>query len=197
MGDRETWTSVEFGGSHRGWAGVLVADGSVPRPVYFSMMSGGDGHSVSQWSVYDGRHGRPRAAALRAVCACGWSGPERRLDWEEFGEEELDVAGYPVAELCEQDWDDHLEDVDRSTLPLPETVACLLRQLEEEIDTLRASSPLAAVRAARKAEVVVQRAVERAARDVGYDMDLDDVAAALGLDDAEAKQLLIRLGRRR
>ncbi|MCX5613488.1 hypothetical protein OHB39_39270 [Streptomyces sp. NBC_00047] len=37
--------------------------------------------STTHWSVYDGQRGRPRAAAVRAVCACGWRSPARyRLD---------------------------------------------------------------------------------------------------------------------
>ncbi|MFF7098531.1 hypothetical protein ACFY9A_40165, partial [Streptomyces rubradiris] len=74
VGERESWTTEEFGASHEGSVGVLLADGSVPDPVFIAMSSAGGGREVSQWSVYDGGDGfvrAPRAAALRAVCSCG------------------------------------------------------------------------------------------------------------------------------
>jgi hypothetical protein len=77
MGERETWTTEEFGSSHEGAVGVLLADGTVPAPVFFGMNSGGGGQSVSQWSVYDGGFAHvPQAAALRAGVAQGtsWTG---------------------------------------------------------------------------------------------------------------------------
>ncbi|MBP2405767.1 hypothetical protein [Streptomyces syringium] len=66
-GERETWTTEEFGSSHEGAVGVLLADGTVPPPVLFAMNSSGGGRSVSHWSVYDGRDGynpRPREAGV-------------------------------------------------------------------------------------------------------------------------------------
>nr|ACY06276.1 hypothetical protein [Streptomyces flaveolus] len=88
-GERETWTTEEFGSSHVGAVGVLLADGTVPDPVLFLSSSGAEARWLSERSVYDGRpHGGPRAAALRAVCSCGWAGPGRALDWNESDEEE-------------------------------------------------------------------------------------------------------------
>lgn len=72
-GERETWTTEEFGTSHEGAVGVLLADGSVPPPVFFDMSSGGSGQAVSQWSTYDGRY--PRVP--RPHCARGVPGPHR------------------------------------------------------------------------------------------------------------------------
>ena len=56
-------------------------------------------------SVYDGQiaHG-PRAAALRAVCSCGWNGPEHRLDWDAVGEQKLIEAAHGTADTCVEDW---------------------------------------------------------------------------------------------
>lgn len=54
---RETWTTEEFGTSHRGAVEAVLPDGSVPAPVYFDSGSGGGGVPVSQWSVYDGPWG--------------------------------------------------------------------------------------------------------------------------------------------
>ncbi|MFF3020030.1 hypothetical protein [Streptomyces sp. NPDC057939] len=68
MSERETWTTDEFGTSHEGTVGVLLADGSVPGPVFFDSGPGPGGQSVSHWPVYDGHSPRiPRAAVLRAV----------------------------------------------------------------------------------------------------------------------------------
>ncbi|MFI0904280.1 H-X9-DG-CTERM domain-containing protein [Streptomyces sioyaensis] len=80
-GERETWTTEEFGSSHTGAVGVLLADGSVPAPVFFGTSCSAGGQSVSQWSVYDGEsaHG-PRAAALRARCVPA-AGMARSTDW--------------------------------------------------------------------------------------------------------------------
>lgn len=65
--DDETWTSDEFGASHQGRVGVLLDDGTLPKPVYFDG-SFRTGHDVAHWSVYDGGTWpeRPRAAVLRA-----------------------------------------------------------------------------------------------------------------------------------
>lgn len=158
MARRETWTTEEFGSSHAGAVGVLLADGTVPGPVYFDSASGGGGEAVSQWNVYDGRSDRvPRAAALRAVCSCGWSGPEHRLDWEVVAEQDLVEGGDEQADACEQDWDGHTVQVEATTVPLPDTVITLLEQLEQEIDKLTRTSPVAAVRAARRLEVTAER----------------------------------------
>ncbi|MET7608256.1 hypothetical protein ABZS96_38765 [Streptomyces avermitilis] len=195
-GERATWTTDEFGPSHAGAVGVLLADGTVPPPVYFDMSSGGGGRSVSQWNVYDGRVGQaPRAAALRAVCSCGWTGPEQRLDWAQIGDQELQDAGARAADICMQDWDVHTAEVERSAAALPESFTALVSQLESEIETLAKSSPLAAVRAARRLEVIAMQAAYWPAREARKDAHLEQAAAALGLDERAARHLLARFGR--
>lgn len=57
-----------------GRAGVLLADGSVPKPVYLDSNSGGGGCEVCHWSVYDGAGPcttAPKTDALHAECSCG------------------------------------------------------------------------------------------------------------------------------
>src|SRR5690349_1624796 len=62
------WQDEEFGPSHDGTVGVLLADGSEPKPVYLDSGSGGgSGRYVSEWWVYDGHeygsgYVSPRAA---------------------------------------------------------------------------------------------------------------------------------------
>ncbi|MFD8979573.1 hypothetical protein [Streptomyces sp. NPDC059564] len=196
MGERETWTTEEFGSSHEGAVGVLLADGSVPGPAYFDTGSGPGGQSVSQWSVYDGHFAHvPRASALRAVCSCGWAGPEHRLDWEAIGEEDLEEGGEAEADACERDWDGHTARIEATTVRLPESVTHLLERLEQEIDQLTRTSPVAAVRAARRLEVTAGRVGYWAARGTRHDLSTGQAAAALGLDEAAARKLMARFGR--
>ncbi|MET7826827.1 hypothetical protein ABZT23_19325 [Streptomyces sp. NPDC005386] len=195
-GERETWTTDEFGPCHTGAVGVVLDDGTVPRPVYFAASSGGGGRAVSQWTVYDGRPRQgPRAAALRAVCSCGWNGSEQRLDWEEIGDQDLQTAGAGAADICMRDWDEHTVEVERSAVPLPEAVTILLGQLELQVEKLAKPSPLAAIRAARRSEVLAAQTAYWPARDARRDADLGQAAAALGLDEPGARALLARFGR--
>ncbi|MGG7568717.1 hypothetical protein [Streptomyces sirii] len=195
MGERETWTTEEFGSSHEGAIGVLLADGSVPAPVWFGMSSGAGGRSVSEWSVYDGgiAHG-PRAAALRAVCSCGWNGPEHDLDWDVIGEQKLIEAAHGTADTCLEGWDTHTADVEQSAIALPETVTVLLARLQEEIEKLAKASPLAAVRAARRLEVTAGQVGYWPAHDARQDATAEQAAAALGLNEDAARKLMARFG---
>nr|WSX47674.1 hypothetical protein OG409_01005 [Streptomyces sp. NBC_00974] len=196
MSRRETWTTEEFGTSHAGAVGVLLADGTVPDPVYFDSGSGSGGEAVAQWSVYDGRWPRvPRAAVLRAVCSCGWAGPGHRLDWDAIGDGDLDDGGENQAEACLTDWDEHTVQVEATTVPLPENVTTLLERLEEEIDALTKTAPVAAVRAARRLEVTAERVGYWAARGTANDLDTTQAATALGLDEDAARKLMARFGR--
>ncbi|MEV6733344.1 MULTISPECIES: hypothetical protein [unclassified Streptomyces] len=195
MGERETWTTEEFGTSHEGAVGVLLADGSVPGPAYFDTGSGPHVHSTSEWSVYDGRFPRvPRAAALRAVCSCGWAGPEHRLDWEAIGEQELAEAADDEADACVRDWDGHTVAVEATTVPLPDSLTVLLERLEEEIDKLAKTSPIAAVRAARRTQITAERSGYWAARATRQDLNAAQAAAALGLDEDAARKELAHFG---
>ncbi|MFI6002134.1 hypothetical protein ACIA98_17280 [Streptomyces sp. NPDC051366] len=196
MGERETWTTEEFGTSHEGTVGVLLADGSVPGSAYFDTGSGPHVHSTSEWSVYDGRFPRvPRAAALRAVCSCGWAGPEHRLDWEAIGEQELAEAADDEADACVRDWDGHTVAVEATTVPLPDSLTVLLERLEEEIDKLAKTSPIAAVRAARRTQITAERSGYWAARATRQDLNAAQAAAALGLGEDAARKELARFGR--
>ncbi|WP_407841426.1 hypothetical protein ACE1OC_41405 [Streptomyces sp. DSM 116496] len=191
MSRRETWTTEEFGTSHTGAVAVVLADGTVPAPVYFDSASGGGGEAVSQWHLYDGRRPRvPRAAALRAVCSCGWSGPDHLLDWEAIGEQDFVDGGDEQADACERDWDGHTVQVEETTVPLPETVTTLLERLEEEIGRLTKTSPVAAVRAARRLE----RVGYWVARGTASDLDTAQAAVHLGLNEDAARKLMARFG---
>ncbi|MDA5279607.1 hypothetical protein [Streptomyces sp. Isolate_45] len=64
----------------------------------------------------------------------------------------------------------------------------LLERPEEEIEKLTRTSPAAAVRAARRLEVVAERVGYRAARGTRADLTTAQAAAALGLDEKAAIQ---------
>ncbi|RPF43648.1 hypothetical protein EDD96_0150 [Streptomyces sp. Ag109_G2-6] len=195
-GDRETWTTEEFGTSHEGWVGVLLADGTVPAPALFDTGSGPDVHQTSHWSVYDGRFTHiPRAAALRGTCSCGWSGPEHPLDWDAIGRQDLEDAADEQADACCQEWDEHTTAVEAATIPLPESVTHLLEQLQAEIGKLGDDSPLAAVRAVRRLEAAARAAGYWVARSAQHDATPAQAATALGLTEAAARRELARLGR--
>ncbi|MFD9791943.1 hypothetical protein ACFWXK_13435 [Streptomyces sp. NPDC059070] len=194
----QSWVTEEYGASHEGRVGVLLADGSVPGPVLLDdggAGADGRGRPVDHWSVYDGRlAGVPRAAVLRAVCACGWTGPEAALDWAAIGRTSLWEAALEDAGRCLRDWDGHILAVGATTVPLPETVTALLEQLETEIEKLTHDCPVAGVKAARQMEIVAARVGYWAACDTEWDMTDQQTAAALGLSPDAARKLLARFG---
>ncbi|CAM5295645.1 hypothetical protein GCM10010329_80350 [Streptomyces spiroverticillatus] len=188
----ERWDTDEFGASHEGRVGVLLADGSVPKPVYFDGASA-YGTTSNLWVYYDGRrfHG-PRADALRAVCSCGWVGEGRTLDWEQIGETPLREGGEDAADACFEDWDQHLQAVERAAVPLPQDLIALLEEVVSRIDALTADHPVAGVRAARRLEVLAAQ-VGVAAHGAAH-ASPDEVAPALGISVDAARSLLARLG---
>ncbi|MFF3675899.1 hypothetical protein ACFYYS_18230 [Streptomyces sp. NPDC002120] len=185
------WWTVEFGDAHAGAVGVLV-DGGEPGPVYFDVGSGPNVPSTTHWSAYDGRHRRPRAEALRAVCACGWRGAaEYLLDWELIGDEPLyeadvDLTG-PLA-----DWNAHLSLVRDKAVPLPEPLAALLVERTEQMTATAADAPLAALRAVGVLERIAAR-VGREAAGALCDEGMSAETVATGLGTTRSKALVLLL----
>ncbi|MFG2978012.1 hypothetical protein ACGFYY_34085 [Streptomyces sp. NPDC048331] len=184
------WRTAEFGDVHAGAAGVLIG-GSEPGPVYFDVGSGPNVPSTTHWTAYDGRSRRPRAEALRAVCACGWRGAaEYPLDEAVIGdgplyEADVDLTG-PLA-----DWTAHLSVVRDKAVPLPEPLAALLAEIADRLDTTAADSPLAALRAAGILERIATRAGRAAARGLDADVSARTVATALGTTHSRALVMLL------
>ncbi len=186
------WQTDEFGSSHQGTAGVLLNDGSEPKPVWIDSGSGGGGHRTSEWWAYNGHHPRPRASHLRASCSCGWRGESRYpIDWEAVGD--APHRDYDVVDLSgpRGDWDRHVEEVEARTVPVPEDVESLLERLEERLGALAGDSPLAALRAV----AAVDRIVRRIGWDAAYGVDpdetsWDEIGKALGLTEQAAKSRL-------
>ncbi|MFI1259109.1 hypothetical protein ACH4U6_35940 [Streptomyces netropsis] len=130
-----------------------------------------------------------------AVCSCGWTGPERQLDWDDIGDRDLAQAAGGTADACSQDWDVHTEEVEQSAVPLPEAVTSLLTQLQEEIEKLEKTSPLAAVRAARRLEVTAVEVAYWPAHEARKNATSEQAATALGLNESDARKLMARFGR--
>lgn len=78
------WQSEEFGSSHKGIAGVLLEDGTEPKPaVVLTSNSGGNARQTSELRAYNGRYGNPRAEYVRGSCSCGWRGASRYpVQWD-------------------------------------------------------------------------------------------------------------------
>jgi hypothetical protein len=173
------WQAGEFGSAHDGTAGVLMADGTEPRPAFIANGSNGGGRETTEWRAYNGTYGTPRAAFLRGSCSCGWRGAARYvIDWESLG----DWPGYADEPGPRQDWDRHMEDVEAGTIPLPADVADLLERLDDRLRALERDSPLAALRAVGAVERIARRVGWDVARDIDPgDVPWDEMGNALGL----------------
>jgi hypothetical protein len=183
------WQDGEFGSSHEGRAGVLLEDGSEPKPVWIdSGSSGGSGHQTSEWQAYNGKYGRPRASYLRGACACGWRGETRYpIDWEAVGDWPYDYDAVDSSGPRD-DWDRHIDEVEARTVPIPEDVQDLLERLEDRLSALAGDSPLSALRAAAAAGRVAKRAGWEATCRVDPDeTPWDEIGKALGLTEQAAK----------
>ncbi|MGG2461526.1 hypothetical protein ACO0M4_17165 [Streptomyces sp. RGM 3693] len=200
MREDESYKTDEFGESHAGRVGVLLEDRSVPEPVYFGSASGSFAQQSTHWSVYDGRrfHGR-RAHVLRGVCACGWTGTEYPLDWERIGDIPLreDEEANKAANQCLMDWDKHIEQVEASTVTIPEEIIELLDRTELALTQLTTKMPAVALKAARRLEILAKNTGYHAATPVQRTMEPEEVGEALGITAAQAKNLLARFAQRR
>ncbi|MER6123019.1 hypothetical protein ABT173_10100 [Streptomyces sp. NPDC001795] len=182
------WRTEEFGESHEGIAGAVLTDGSEPKPVYLDIGSGSAGHSTSEWWAYDGRLKRPKAAACRGVCACGWRGQSYPIDWDQVNDDpldELDVAG-PY-----DDWLEHIRAVERRTVPLPADLTETMDLLEAQLTALAEQAPAAVLKAVARLE----RLAALAGREAAYAAEADElspetIGKALGLSASKARTRL-------
>ncbi|MEU6671407.1 hypothetical protein [Streptomyces sp. NPDC046727] len=185
------WTTEEFGESHEGIVGAVLDDGSEPKPAYFDIGSGAEMYETSEWWAYDGNLSRPRAAAVRASCSCGWRGPSTPVPWGELDEdglEELDVSG------PRRDWSEHIDTVERQTVPLPDDLAQMLSDLECKLLTLAEDAPAAALRAVTALDRLTRRAGREAAGVIEEDGDQrwEALGRALGIGADRAQSLVTR-----
>ncbi|MFF8833120.1 hypothetical protein [Streptomyces sp. NPDC015131] len=180
----------EFGGCHEGIAGAVLDDGSEPRPVYLDFGSGADsGCWTSEWWAYNGQGRRPRAAGIRAACACGWRGETYPIDWERAGDdiEDVDTSG------AYDDWCAHIAGVERQTVPLPGELTDMLDRLDKQLDQLAGQAPVAAL----KAVAALDRLARAAGRKAAYAAESDELSAeaigkGLGVSAEKARSRLCR-----
>ncbi|MFD4224673.1 hypothetical protein [Streptomyces griseus] len=189
------WSTEEFGASHEGQPGVVLADGTEPGPVFFDTGSGPDVHQSTSWWVYDGTLRAPVAAQLRGACSCGWRGEHLYpIDWDQVDRREpyaYDTTG------PEDDWERHVAEVEAGTVPLPDDVAALLAQVQERLDTLADTAPLAALRAVaaleRTTQIIGRVAANLASAD---DPAGERTGPALGITPDKARSRLVHYGLR-
>ncbi|AYG78956.1 hypothetical protein DWB77_01065 [Streptomyces hundungensis] len=180
------WQSDEFGASHAGRAGAVLADGSEPEPLYFDASSGSFGYTSSDWWLYDGTLHAPLATHLRGVCACGWRGSALYpVDWTQVDDERPydTVVPGPYA-----DWQNHIQHVEARTVPVPVELDDLVGQLDARLSVLADDAPLAALRVVAALERLTGRIGMVAAFHTRADeVSWESVGQALGLTEQEAR----------
>ncbi|MET7345576.1 hypothetical protein ACIOEZ_16565 [Streptomyces sp. NPDC087866] len=192
---KEPWQTEEFGTSHRGRPGAVLADGTEPKSVVFDVGSGTVMHETSDWWVYDGQTLRaPLATALRGSCSCGWRGTTSyRIDWQQAaaeGPEWYDTTG------PHDDWTQHITDVENRAVPIPEDVTALLTQLRTRLGVLADDAPLAALRILTVLEHPLAETAEAATFAAQADgQSWDTIATGLGLTAQDARTRLHRYAR--
>ncbi|MFE6462426.1 hypothetical protein ACFVP0_33910 [Streptomyces cinereoruber] len=193
FGRRSGWQRDGFE-SHEGMVGVLLADGSEPKPVLLDLGSGGTFHESSDWWFYDGTFRRPTAVSMRGRCACGWRGTTTYvIDWEKVRED--DNPGVYDTNGPYEDWEAHLDDVAERTVALPEDLAELLGQVRERLDRLwleddTARACAAMLKGCDELEAIIAQVGPEAAQ-VLTDKQGDAVAEALGMTEQAARTRLL------
>ncbi|WP_416971010.1 hypothetical protein [Streptomyces sp. 4F14] len=186
----DLWTQEEFGESHGGYAGAVLADGSEPGPVHLDF--GSSAASIvetREWWAYDGRLNRPLAAGFRAACMCGWRGTARPVDRAGMTYDELadvDVLG------AYEEWGEHIDVVERRTIPVPDHLAEAIDQLHVQLAALADQAPVAALRAVGALERVTRGVAREAAYSVkDEEPQWEAIGVALGLDAERARRLTL------
>ncbi|WP_424216575.1 hypothetical protein ACN20G_31075 (plasmid) [Streptomyces sp. BI20] len=190
----EFWQVDEYGPSHQGQVGVVLADGTEPPPVYLDPGSGPGFVQTTHWSVYDGALTGPRAHALRAACTCGWRGTQYPVDWTAMGDEPLRVGGARDADHCQSDWDRHVFEVGRTTVPVPPALEGRLADLHRELEELAHTEPIAVLKIVNRLESIASHTAYSAALRADETLGIEEVAKGLGLTEKDA---LLRLDRHR
>ncbi|AYG77947.1 hypothetical protein DWB77_00054 [Streptomyces hundungensis] len=175
--------------------GVLLADGSEPKPALFDLGSGSNFHESAFWRHYDGKFRRPVAASMRGRCACGWRGTTTYpINWEEVREngdpDAYDTSG-PYT-----DWAAHLDEVAERAVQLPDDLTGLLKQVHERLNRLMMEDDdaLATVlKACDEMEAIIAATGPEAARILDRDQaeTLARAAADLGMTQEAARSRLV------
>ncbi|MFI8930841.1 hypothetical protein ACIG3E_24620 [Streptomyces sp. NPDC053474] len=186
--------ATEFGPSHEGRAAAVLADGSEPKPAVFDAGSSANMHRTSDWWVYDGTLGTPRASEVRAACSCGWRGERQvAIDWERVDPDAPDA--YELAAPY-SDWKQHIREVERRTVPVPTDVQDLLDQIWQRLTLLAKDAPLAALRAVAALEETLAETGRSSAVWAWQDeQDWGVIATKLGLSEDHSRALLRKYSR--
>jgi len=185
------WQSDEFGASHEGWASAVLSDGSEPTLSYFDAGSGSRITRSVDWWTYNGTLNSPKARDLRGACSCGWRGATRYpIDWSQV---DWRYSHAYDAEGPYEDWARHITEVTARSVPLPDDVEELVRQLAGRLDSLAHRAPLAALKAAAVLERVAEQVGRRASLSVGVEASsYESTAQALGAAEQDARSRLLR-----
>ncbi|MFB4197746.1 zinc finger domain-containing protein [Streptomyces carpaticus] len=173
---------------HEGYPVAVDAAGTELPPIQVRVGDGGTLPNPS-WYLYDGRDGRPLAAAVVAGCECGWrSATQHPIQWDDH--EATDGAEYGAGPWLT--WSQlHIRPLLGSALPaaLTDAMAAVRQQLQE-VATAR---PLAALGAVRELEATAGHAARHAAgaaREQGASWA--DIGRELGTTRQAAHQRLAR-----
>ncbi|MGA4842725.1 hypothetical protein [Streptomyces sp. G45] len=184
------WATEEYGKSHEGWVGAVLADGTEPKPAHIDPGSGPNFRQTREWWAYSGSLGRPRASRARGACSCGWRGEnEYLIDWDQV---DVRTQEFPSLEPL-SDWERHIDSVAALTVPLPTELADLLEQVDTQLTRLADEAPLAAI----KAVIALESTMKRVARNSAAYAEADGLSGealgqALGLSPAAAESRLLR-----
>ncbi|WP_052443339.1 hypothetical protein [Streptacidiphilus neutrinimicus] len=138
------------------------------------------------WSFkYDGREGRRKAQALRAICSCGWRGARRPADFTD-----PDACDPQM----EQEWKRHCElslyrDPTRRLHRLLAQLGDVFDELTNPSDPDEQPRPLLAAHMAKILQMDIetwQKNAVRAARDGGFSWD--EIAGPLGMSKQTAHE---------
>lgn len=128
---------------------------------------------------------RPKAAAVRGSCSCGWRGHSYPIDWDTVKNDRLDELDFSGPY---DDWCEHIRAVEHQTMPLPDELAQLMDQLEEQLTALAEQAPAAALKAVARLE----RLAALAGREAAYAAEAEELSP-----ETIGKALAISVGKAR
>ncbi|MEU7023665.1 hypothetical protein ABZ990_23810 [Streptomyces sp. NPDC046203] len=163
---------------HRGRVGVLLPDGTVPGPVHYDIGSGATFHKSTDWHIYDGTLGAPRAERMRGACACGWFGEDTYpIEWDKVSRREpyrYDITG------PQEDWATHARETAAGAWPIPEDLVDLIARLRARVDELEHGDILAGLRVIGELDLIIACSGGYFARAATGRYPDDEIAQALG-----------------
>ncbi|MCY1649251.1 hypothetical protein OVA19_00240 [Streptomyces sp. SL203] len=180
------WLHQDDESAHEGFVIAVLPDGSDgPRDTFDEL---GETDGAFAWRLkYDGAHGHPKAAGIKADCYCGWRGPRRPADFND-----PDAA----EEVLRREWFHHVEVSLSQTLP--RRIQRLMDDLEEAVLGMMApprtpaelddTRPLIAAHAATLLRNQAARWQEEAVRAAKADYSWEEIAKPLMMTKQSAHE---------